>query len=251
MWLKCQGPPLLLSWKYSGFRMVWMFSILQTIGSEYVKGNPAVRAKFGPHVIKGLTPTSYPTIRRNSSSGAPNSARDELASQADELPHHPTTIHIRRSDEVREGSTYALYERSHCVLGLLLVCGGGVISVGIWGTISSGKAADHRAQLPPYIGCTYEITQRQLHLFRVRADEFQAKTIADASPSVIVISNVSNILTYILGEPSTRGVATTFTNIISSIMISRLMLNLRDPVLTSRDSEARSDESEDNAASSV
>ncbi|KAJ7743715.1 hypothetical protein DFH07DRAFT_943162 [Mycena maculata] len=45
----------------------------------------AVRAKFGLQVIKGLTPASYPTIRRDSSLGAPNSASDELASHTNEL----------------------------------------------------------------------------------------------------------------------------------------------------------------------
>ncbi|KAJ7917202.1 hypothetical protein B0H13DRAFT_1608528, partial [Mycena leptocephala] len=49
---------------------------------------------------------------------------------------------------------------------------------------------------------------------------------------VMVVSNVSNILMFILGTPYTRGIATSFTNIISSVMISRLMLNLRDPALS-------------------
>lgn len=46
---------------------------------------------------------------------------------------------------------------------------------------------------------------------------------------VIVVFNVANILTFVLGGPLTRGVGTIFTNIISSVMISRLMLNLRCP----------------------
>ncbi|KAF7334564.1 hypothetical protein MVEN_02286300 [Mycena venus] len=66
---------------------------------------------------------------------------------------------------------------------------------------------------------------------------------------VMAASNLSNILTFVvselvyvrisdlvistaqLGGPYTRDIATTFTNIISSLMISRLMLNLRDPSL--------------------
>ncbi|KAJ7269090.1 hypothetical protein C8J57DRAFT_1181211 [Mycena rebaudengoi] len=54
---------------------------------------------------------------------------------------------------------------------------------------------------------------------------------ADITLSVIVILNLSNILTFVFGGDYTRGVTTTLTNIVSSLMISRLMLNLRDPSL--------------------
>ncbi|KAG6819730.1 hypothetical protein H0H93_009204 [Arthromyces matolae] len=64
--------------------------------------------------------------------------------------------------------------------------------------------------------------------------------------AVIIVSNVGSILSFIvrdshssffpipnpLFQDYTRGIPTPFTNIISSIMISRLMLNLRDPKLT-------------------
>ncbi|KAJ3996672.1 hypothetical protein F5050DRAFT_1807559 [Lentinula boryana] len=66
---------------------------------------------------------------------------------------------------------------------------------------------------------------------------------------VMAISIIANILTFMvspvllspfltswtifqLGIPETRGMATTFTNSISSIMISRLMFNLRNPGLS-------------------
>ncbi|KAJ7460074.1 hypothetical protein B0H11DRAFT_53660 [Mycena galericulata] len=45
---------------------------------------------------------------------------------------------------------------------------------------------------------------------------------------VMVFSNCGNILSFIYAGPYERGVGTTFTNVISSVMISRLMLNLRD-----------------------
>ncbi|KAG6835540.1 hypothetical protein H0H93_000391 [Arthromyces matolae] len=44
---------------------------------------------------------------------------------------------------------------------------------------------------------------------------------------VMIISNIANMLSLIYGQTYTRGVLTPFTNIISSILISRLMLNLR------------------------
>jgi len=40
-----------------------------------------------------------------------------------------------------------------------------------------------------------------------------------------------NILSLLLGQPLTRDVGVTFTNVISSVVMSRLMLNLRDPSL--------------------
>lgn len=49
--------------------------------------------------------------------------------------------------------------------------------------------------------------------------------------SVIIASNLANILTFFLGDTRIRGVVTTFTNVISSTMLSRLMLNIRDPKL--------------------
>nr|GAT51963.1 predicted protein [Mycena chlorophos] len=49
--------------------------------------------------------------------------------------------------------------------------------------------------------------------------------------AVIILCTLANILTFIYGQAYTRGVATTFTNVLSSIMITRLMLNLRNPAL--------------------
>jgi len=50
---------------------------------------------------------------------------------------------------------------------------------------------------------------------------------------VITTLNLSNMLTYLLGTLFTRGLLTTMTNIISCVMISRLVLNLRHPSLVS------------------
>ncbi|KAJ7613239.1 hypothetical protein B0H17DRAFT_1341329 [Mycena rosella] len=54
----------------------------------------------------------------------------------------------------------------------------------------------------------------------------------DCLSSVILATSLSNILTFLFGEPYTRGLVTTFANILAAIMISRLMLNLRDPALS-------------------
>lgn len=47
----------------------------------------------------------------------------------------------------------------------------------------------------------------------------------------LVIVNVANIVTFLLGNDYTRGMVSTLTNVMSSVLISRLMLNLRDPGL--------------------
>ncbi|KAJ6484474.1 hypothetical protein C8R47DRAFT_1131504 [Mycena vitilis] len=60
---------------------------------------------------------------------------------------------------------------------------------------------------------------------------------------VMVGSNCGNILSFFYAGPYTRGVATTFTNVISSVMISRLMLNLRSHGGSRRGKSLRTGES--------
>lgn len=48
---------------------------------------------------------------------------------------------------------------------------------------------------------------------------------------VMAACNVANILTYMYGGIFTRGIGTTFVNNLSSVMMTRLMLNMRDPKL--------------------
>ncbi|KAJ7152686.1 hypothetical protein C8R43DRAFT_1003280 [Mycena crocata] len=46
---------------------------------------------------------------------------------------------------------------------------------------------------------------------------------------IMIASNACNIGTYTMGGPVLSGCATTVTNVLSSVIISRLMLNLRNP----------------------
>ncbi|KAJ7723490.1 hypothetical protein DFH07DRAFT_946507, partial [Mycena maculata] len=156
--------------------------------------------------------------------------------------------------------TYALYERNNRILILMVTVSAAIVGVVVWSTLASGKAASNTPALPLYIGCTYEITHAQsvglviawaslggfdcmifiLTLYRALSRRHLSRLnlvtvlIRDGSIyfAVMVVSNLSNILTFVFGAAHTRGVATTFTNIISSVMISRLMLNLRDPSLS-------------------
>ncbi|KAJ7882160.1 hypothetical protein B0H13DRAFT_2667432 [Mycena leptocephala] len=158
--------------------------------------------------------------------------------------------------------TYALYERSRRVLAFMVYISAGVIAVGAWSVISgpSRKPGDDVPPLHLYIGCSSGLSYSQsvglaaawagmgvfdatiflLTLYRAlshhRAQGLDLVTVLVRDGSIyfgiIVIANISNILTFILAEPYTRGTPTTFTNVISSIMISRLMFNLRDPSLS-------------------
>ncbi|KAJ6576034.1 hypothetical protein DFH09DRAFT_1150244 [Mycena vulgaris] len=138
--------------------------------------------------------------------------------------------------------TYALYERSKRVLTLMISVAVGAVVAGIWSVVT-GKTGDTNDNLPLYFGCDYAISQSQgvslasawagVAVFdfftRRRPNGADLLTVLLRDGLVMFMSNLSNILTFV---SYTRGIATTWTNIISSIMISRLMLNLRDPALS-------------------
>ncbi|KAJ7624742.1 hypothetical protein FB45DRAFT_1060944 [Roridomyces roridus] len=156
--------------------------------------------------------------------------------------------------------TYALYGRSKRILIFLLVLTLGVIGGVVGSTIFSGKSSRDEMDVPLLIGCTYELTRRQglghaiswavtagfdlvvfaLTLYRALSQRQQNRSnllhvlLRDGCIyfGVMVLCNLANILTFVAVTSShVRGVATTFTNIASSLMISRLMLNMRDPAL--------------------
>ncbi|KAF7312956.1 hypothetical protein MKEN_00980200 [Mycena kentingensis (nom. inval.)] len=64
---------------------------------------------------------------------------------------------------------------------------------------------------------------------RVRGSELVQVLLRDGSVyfALLIVSNACNIATYVMTGPFLRGSATTVTNVTSSIMISRLMFNLR------------------------
>ncbi|KAJ6576046.1 hypothetical protein DFH09DRAFT_1311495 [Mycena vulgaris] len=158
--------------------------------------------------------------------------------------------------------TYALYERNNRVLALMVCISAGVIAVGIWSVlVGPGAVSGNDAtELHLFIGCSSSVSASQsvglaaawagmgvfdctifsLTLYRAlskrRSQGLDLLTVLLRDGTiyfgVMVASNVSNILTFIYGGPYTRGIPTTFINVISSIMISRLMLNLRDPSLS-------------------
>jgi len=157
--------------------------------------------------------------------------------------------------------TYALYDRSRRVLALIIGALLATISVGCWSIVSRrGPERDHR-HLENYlvIGCPSPLSRAAALMFakawggllvfetlifaltvykslalRARSGSgIFALMLRDGSMyfGLIVAATVANILTYVYGGTFTRGAATVFVNCISSVMVTRLMLNLRDPSL--------------------
>ncbi|KAJ7473252.1 hypothetical protein FB451DRAFT_1248846, partial [Mycena latifolia] len=160
--------------------------------------------------------------------------------------------------------TYALYERNNRILAFIAVVSAGTAGVAVWAVLS-GKTGDNGVNLPLYVGCTYAISHAKslglagawagmatfdsmifiMTLYRAFSRHnanglnllgVLLRDVLTFSPlsRIIVAASLSNILTFL---PYTRGVVTTFANIIPAIMISRLMLNIRDPALSMRAEE--------------
>ncbi|KAJ7260155.1 hypothetical protein C8J57DRAFT_1471789, partial [Mycena rebaudengoi] len=174
--------------------------------------------------------------------------------------------------------TYALYERDKRILTLMIVVSCAVIGVGLWSVLGGTGKPDKEPPMGLFIGCASAISRSEriglaiawislgifdcmifvLTLYRALSRRHPTGfalipvLLRDGSIyfRVMVLSNVSNIITFLIGtvstsvsntaatlnavQPYTRGTVTTFTNVISSIMISRLMLNLRNPALADR-----------------
>ncbi|KAI0790370.1 hypothetical protein C8Q75DRAFT_806301 [Abortiporus biennis] len=150
--------------------------------------------------------------------------------------------------------TYALYNRSKRILWLILSTAFVVIVVGCWSIIQTGPKA---LPIPIDIGCDPRISASAGHALAIAwsgmlgfdiliffltiykaisARSNGRRTLLDIllrDGSIyfgcIAISNLSNIITFILGQSLIKGLTTILTNVISATLISRLMLNLRDP----------------------
>ncbi|CAK5272363.1 unnamed protein product [Mycena citricolor] len=160
--------------------------------------------------------------------------------------------------------TYALYEHSKRILALIMGFIVVTAGLGLWATFRLNiDQASTTYHAEPYFGCTNTTTRTQalnfaapwtslffldcvifvltvrkaFHGFRDRhstGSELFTVLLRDGSVyfAVMALAHLSNIMTFFFGTDYTRGIATTFTSNIGSLMISRLMLNLRDPDLS-------------------
>ncbi|KAF9525426.1 hypothetical protein CPB83DRAFT_859539 [Crepidotus variabilis] len=154
---------------------------------------------------------------------------------------------------------YALYGRRRRVLFLLFAVILAAFAAGCWSFISKKKEEKPSIYLPTGCAAThprdeaihltiawggmlvFDMIIFLMTLYKAlvvpRLGETSLLTILLRDGTLyfacIAASNLANMLTLVYGGLFTRGVATTFTNVISSTMTSRLMLNLRHPALWS------------------
>jgi len=160
--------------------------------------------------------------------------------------------------------TYALYSRSKWVLWLTCSLTALAIGIGAYAIVQIHTSAPPDP-LPINLGCNDTISTTQGHCIAmawsgmllfdivvfiltlrkaVALGKSGRRTLTDiffrdgtVYFGCMAIANLSNILTYLLGPPLIKGLTTTLTNVVSLILISHLMLNIRDPKLGGSDSQ--------------
>lgn len=161
--------------------------------------------------------------------------------------------------------TYALYERNIWVLLFICACGLTVIVFGTW-SVAAGRSTEEDLTLPK-IGCVPPTDRADAYRFAsawtgmllfdilifsmtvyksLRRGRGGDRTLLNIMLrdgamyfGVMAIAGLANIVSFRLSPEYERGFITTFANVISSTMISRLMLNLRDPKLAIRNHGGR------------
>lgn len=160
---------------------------------------------------------------------------------------------------------HALYERDVRVLLFICACGLAVIVFGTWSVVAGRGSKDHVKPLsvscmPPtdsadakrFAAAWTGVLLFDSLIFSMTVHKSFRQSRQGDRPllnillrdgaiyfGIMAIAGLANIISLHLSPEYERGFTTTFANIISSTMISRLMLNLRDPKLSARYSEAR------------
>ncbi|KAI0927527.1 hypothetical protein AcV5_008041 [Taiwanofungus camphoratus] len=153
--------------------------------------------------------------------------------------------------------TYALYDRRKMVLCLLVatcLVGG---SLSTWAIISRKRSDNDAPPMAIVSACGLSLSVEQGHHFAcawssmlvfdtlvfsltlvksIQMRHFHQGSLLQIMLRdgtiyfcILAASNAANILTFLLADPSAKGINTTLTNVLSATLISRLMLNLRDP----------------------
>ncbi|KAF7350295.1 hypothetical protein MVEN_01333500 [Mycena venus] len=151
--------------------------------------------------------------------------------------------------------TYALYERSKRILALTVFVTVSAIAFALF-MILSGTSQDTLDAHLQSFGCpsptphdsniriaaawsgmlVFDITIFLLTVYKALRYETRSGSLfsvlfRDGSLyfGIMIVANAANIGTYTMGGPIISGTGTTVVNALSSVMRSRLMLNLRDP----------------------
>ncbi|EIW56667.1 uncharacterized protein TRAVEDRAFT_49485 [Trametes versicolor FP-101664 SS1] len=158
--------------------------------------------------------------------------------------------------------TYALYVRDRRVLALLLALIGIGVSVSVW-VLVVGHLMERPTIAPSatlaHAGCILALSQEEgddlaiawsaimvfdvavfiltvLQALQVRetwCGGYFGVILRDGTAyfAILFLCYLSNILSYTLAQPMYKSISTTITNVVSTTLITRLMLNIRDPEL--------------------
>ncbi|KAJ7466786.1 hypothetical protein B0H11DRAFT_2047661 [Mycena galericulata] len=129
--------------------------------------------------------------------------------------------------------TYALYERNKIVLGVmaLITLGGAGFALAM---MLTGTASD---ALPPRLqafGCPSPTSRSSMLLFDVMIfalTVFKARRYSTLGGSLFTVLVRDVSIAHSTPGPFLSGALSTVTNVLSSVLVSRLMLNLRDPTI--------------------
>ncbi|KAJ6475539.1 hypothetical protein C8R45DRAFT_1010312 [Mycena sanguinolenta] len=151
--------------------------------------------------------------------------------------------------------TYALYERNNYVLAVMILVSLSAIAFGLYILLSGGQPDTLDPHLQTF-GCPtpshqdanirsaagwggmlvfdvmiFTLTVYKALRYETRSGSLFSVMFRDGSIyfGIMIATNAANIATYTSGGPIISGAGTTFMNAISAVLISRLMLNLRDP----------------------
>ncbi|KAJ7135804.1 hypothetical protein C8R44DRAFT_696099 [Mycena epipterygia] len=160
--------------------------------------------------------------------------------------------------------TYALFGRSRLVLGFMLCVTGGLFAFGTWTMLSVGHTP-HLAPMRfyPRIGCAYFLLSDSMARvtgvswvalvlfdcmilsltiwkafvsYRERGGRLLSILVRDGALYFLVmaVQHATNIASFVIPGPYaySRGLITTMEIVLSSVLMNRLMLNLRDPKLS-------------------
>ncbi|KAL5522778.1 hypothetical protein ACEPAG_8796 [Sanghuangporus baumii] len=155
--------------------------------------------------------------------------------------------------------TYALYELNRKILWILSSLAGTIIVIGIWSVIGDFPSAILPYNISSIPGCHTLISRglgirlaaawgslfafdtvviiltlrKAIQVKKAQNQKLYHVLIRDGTIYYLVFSliNLAQILLFVIGTPLLRGVLTTFANVVSTTLISRLMLNLKNPRL--------------------
>ncbi|KAL5514378.1 hypothetical protein ACEPAG_2466 [Sanghuangporus baumii] len=155
--------------------------------------------------------------------------------------------------------TYALYERNVKIAIIMAIFAFIVVCIGVWAILGKSSVVEEPFDLSFMLGCHPLIAREEairlaaawgglllfdsviftltlvkaIAIWKLGTRRLFHVLVRDGTIYYLVLAmaNLSNILTFLIGEPVLRGVSTTFANAISVTMLSRLMLNLQNPHL--------------------